>query len=360
MKGVTVYLIGSKDGPEPMDLGDLLEWFNETCNSDALFDATRVLSTDGERIVFRHTCGMLGVPGDIQGKTLLHGIHTAFICRSLRKSRCIGDDARIQLQIHEDLDRILLETQLQNIGRISIEKSEEFEYDDEDDYDLLAWHFAKRPFLRTRNRILQFYMFTFPTLDCILGLSDSARTTIPGSMEITSRRNKFHSIWFRLLRVLILHSQDLTDEERQFLYDYQKRAFVELGIIGRRPGVYREDGSLYRVPPFMSVEEFGHDYRESVVQLYDLEEVVEVVMECHEVVQPVGYVGEEFCSRGIPIFGFMVKMGILQRRMVFEGISRSMIGDEQFVERLFGTSDPKYEFSVMKEIPTWMYTLMHK
>jgi hypothetical protein len=47
-------------------------------------------------------------------------------------------------------------------------------------------------------------------------------------------------------------------------------------------------------------------------------------------------------------------------REAFFRVRQSLDGDEQFVEHLFGTSDPKYEFSVMKEIPTWMYTLMHK
>jgi hypothetical protein len=197
-QGVTVWLVGSKHGPRKQDLGELLHAFNQDCNFDAAFDVSKVLPSDEYDPLRWHTCGMLGVPGDIASKTLLHGIHTLFICASMGKSRCIGDDARISLVLQSLLNKVLLEDRLRNIGRISLEKMEEFEYDDEDDYELRAWHYAKRPFLRVRNRILQHHMDVFATLDCLLGLSDPMRTVSPFH-TIIDRRNKFSNVWLRFL-----------------------------------------------------------------------------------------------------------------------------------------------------------------
>lgn len=357
MQGVTVYLIGDKDGPVATDLGDLLHRYNLDCNSDALFDVDRVSSFDDPDFLLRHTCGMLGVPGDIQSKTILHGIHTAFICMSLRKSRCVGDDAWLQVHLGNQHDRVLLENRLQNLGRIEYEKAEEFEYDDEDDYELRAWQYVKRPILRVRNRILQFFMEVFPTLDCILGLSQSGRTIPPKSLELNSRRSKFSNVWLRLI-TQITFRYVVQPEEADFLYRYQRVAFEELEITGKRPGTYHDGDQIYFVPPFLQASDFGNDFKPVVCALYDPEEVVKVLRVGSSRVAPQGYISEKFESASSPMLGFMGKMGIVKKKVLTDEITRLMVGDDAFVDLLLGRLGCLYEYEIVREFPSWMLLLL--
>jgi hypothetical protein len=352
-RGVTVWLVGEKDGLEPMDLGDLLDEYNQACNCDAFFDVSKVLHQE-EPSLLQHTCGMLGVPGDIQGKTFLHGIHTAFICASLHKSKCIGDDGRLNTILRTMIDRIVLESRLQNLGKIVLEKTEEFEYDDDDDYELRAWEYAKRPFLRIRNRVLQFEMLTFPTLDCLLGLSDPLRTVLPGSGSIIRRRNRFNQMWVRILTELQYRYMDISEIERQFLFDYQKSAFRGLGIQGRRVGAHKEDDQVYFVPPFVSAETFGEDYTPEVVVRFDYDEEVQVVQEGDSIGIPEGYAGEIFLSKSTQALSFLVKMGVLEKKMVLTTASRALVGDSRFVQLLLGRYRFLYEYTILSPIPNWL------
>jgi hypothetical protein len=354
--GVTVFLVGDKDNLIPVDLGDLLAEYNRDCNYNALFDIGRVASfSDESDFLLYHTCGMLGVPGNIQSCTFLHGIHLAFVAGSLFRCRCIGDDAKMYWK-GTVLGRSILEGQLKNIGRISLEKTEIFEYDDTDDYELRAWHFAKRPLLRTMNRVISFYLSVFPTLDCVLGISDPCRTVF--NLSLPNRRTKFANIWLRLLTVLSIEAGDISDEDRFFLYNYQKRAFHELGIIGRRVGFHQEDSGSFIVPPFLSEEDFGLDPSSIVAQDYLFDEEVRVIMPAGFTCWPLGYVGEEFEGGMNMLLSFMCKMGILEKKQMYEPISRRLIGDQEFGRRVLGFYKPMYTFIVCRLPPVWMYTLM--
>jgi hypothetical protein len=355
--GTTVWLVGSKHGPKEQDLGELLHAFNQDCNFDAEFDVSKVLPSDEHDPIRWHTCGMLGVPGDIASKTLLHGIHTLFICSSLDKSRCIGDDARISLLLQSLLCRVLLEDRLRNIGRISLEKTEEFEYDDTDDYELRAWHYAKRPILRTRNRVIQQHMDIFATLDCLLGLSDPMRTVPRFSTEITGRRIKFSNVWLRFVTRLHIEGT-VREDEAEFLYHYQVLAFRELGITGLRAGRHRIGDSSFHVPPFLQPSEFGEKVEGIISAQYGFDEEIEVFRSMASVVRPFGYVSETFESRSCALYGFLEKMGILEKKNVYETVSRRMVGDDAFVDMLLGRFSASYEYTVLRPIPYWAFPLV--
>jgi hypothetical protein len=93
--GVKVQLVDHKEGLTDIDLGDLLRSFNQSCNIFPEFDIGGLGDfSDGPHYLIEHSCGMLGVPGDILSKTILHGIHLCFVTGSMHRARCIGDDAR--------------------------------------------------------------------------------------------------------------------------------------------------------------------------------------------------------------------------------------------------------------------------
>lgn len=299
---------------------------------------------------------MLGVPGDIQLKTLFHGIHLAFITMSLRRCRCIGDDAKAYMTFRTPLDLLVFHHRLMNLGNVALDKTELFEFDDGDEYELSTWHYAKRPIVRSYNRLFSYFVGIFPTLDCLLGLQDPRRTS--SGNDLISRRNKFSNIWLRLLTVLHVESGGISAEDRRLLWLYQNEGARQLGILGYRPGLHRVKDQKFLVPPLMHEEEFGDDPVWVVLSQYEFEEEIEVQMEGRQVTYHRGYVGDVFSSKESALLGFMVKMGILSRKTMFEVISRKLVGDHSFGLRVLGRFDFLYEYQIVRPIPTWMFTLM--
>jgi len=91
--GTIVRVVDPVDGILPMDLGNLFAEYNRVCNLYQLFDIDRLSLTMESDVVLPHTCGMLGIEGNIFLATLLHGIFLRFLV-GLRRSKCVGDDAR--------------------------------------------------------------------------------------------------------------------------------------------------------------------------------------------------------------------------------------------------------------------------
>jgi hypothetical protein len=357
-RGVTVFLVEGK-GLITRDLGELLAEYNQDCNLYAEFDLGAVASfLDEQPLVLGHTCGMLGVPGNIAAATILHGIHTCFISQSHNRSRCVGDDALLYLPLPDPLSTHILQMQLQNIGRISIEKTEIFPYEEEDDYDLRAWQYIKRPILRMYNRIISFWMATFPTLDCLIGLSDPNRTQIPGANLIHNRRQKFYNIWMRLLFRLWVEGGSLEEDERDFLSNFQLRSFKDLGILGKRVGKHSEGSTDFFVPLFLQHEEFGQDPLQYVAVQFLYEEEVVVPMSCRHKSFPLGYLGEEFRSNPSKLLSYLDNMGVLKKEMEFESISRRLLGDLDFAKRMITPESILYKYTVIRPIPAWMYSQM--
>jgi hypothetical protein len=369
MDDVEVILIGDLEGPKTVSLGGLLRQFATECNEFAEFDigidpsiSQIVLIPLGrvyglpDPIILRHTCGMLGVPGDIQSKTLLHGIHLAFVVGALDRCRCIGDDGKAYRQLQDHLDSLIFEDQLRNIGPISLEKTHRFDFTAEDDFELQSWHYAKRPICRFLNRVLSYSMMVFPTLECILGLSDPLRTS--SCTTLNQRRNKFASTWLRLLTVLSVEMVDIPADTRRFLWLYQREAVRMLQIYGRRPGFYRDGDSSFIVPPLVFEEDFGTDPVELVSSAYLYDEEVEVYAEGYTVDGFLGQVDEEFSSCSCPLYTFLTQMGILARENQMEVVSRKMVGDRAFGLKILRRTRRLYRFKVVCSVPDWVYALM--
>lgn len=360
-RGVTVYLIGERGGPQEMDLGELLCKYNETCNLDAQFDISKVCFFEDFSILW-HTCGMLGVPGNIQSSTVLHGIHLCFISRSTMRCRCVGDDAKMYIKLSSLLERIILEKQLQTLGVISIDKTETFDYRDDDDYELETWHFAKRPIVRYHNRILSSWLAIFPTIDCFLGLVSPSRTS--RATTRVDRIEKFAAIWNRLLVTISIH-KDISDEEKIFLWKFQEQAFWSLEIreYARRVRVDLPKEGAFNIlfPFYCHMNEFGEDPFLVIASEYLYEEEVVVPVPAIQATSFAGYIGESFQCGSSSLLTFLRNMGILDSKIVFESISRSLLKDDrEFSKRLLGYMlKPLYEYTVVKTVPTWVYSLMH-
>jgi hypothetical protein len=251
----------------------------------------------------------------------------------------------------------LLICQLKNIGRISQEKTEIFDFDEEDDYHLATWHYAKRPIVRYMNRVFTFYMATFPTLDVVLGIHDNNRTTL--RLSLNQRRTTFCNTWFRLLAVLFVEPSELSSEDRRLLRWFQEEASVALKINGLRPGMHFDKDGHFIVPPLFGTEDFGVvDPILAVAYAYEYEEEVRVSQgHCVEGFHGFG-VGEEVLSVSCPVYTFLVKMGVLSQEKVYEMASRRLVGDRMFGMLILGRMKPLYRYTVDRRIPRSVYTLM--
>lgn len=142
--GTEITVIDPGYGPVVLDVGEYLHEYNRVCNSFAEFSLDRFQDYFFSGIV-RHTCGMLGVPGNIFSCTLFHGIHLRMLA-GLRRSRCVGDDARFYYQwLRNPQDRrYLIEELLGSIGIVALEKSRFYDPDDEEN-GTGPWNYVKRP-----------------------------------------------------------------------------------------------------------------------------------------------------------------------------------------------------------------------
>jgi hypothetical protein len=173
-----VTIIDTFEGPISVNLGRLLLDFNEHCNVFPEFTVRDFGSSHsvGKDSNF-HSCGMLGVPGNISSCTFLHGIHLAILLCSL-SCRCIGDDAIGK----ERLERVvlLIERFLGNIGPISFKKKTQWESSAEHE-DLVApssWHYTKRPISRSVSRVIIGTQAVVPPIVYVMNWRDPLRTTI--------------------------------------------------------------------------------------------------------------------------------------------------------------------------------------
>lgn len=178
-KGTRIPIVDTHHGVIEVDVGAIFENYYETCCNYPSFDISGC-SWDGTRTEtdeIQHTCGMLGVPGNISSCTLAHGIHLIQVLEDLG-CKVVGDDAiGATLQGPEEiLDK------LRNIGRIQEIKMEIWPgetREDDQGLGLHTWHYCKRPILRISNQVIQGYQLAFFPIADFLGMTDDFHTVSP-------------------------------------------------------------------------------------------------------------------------------------------------------------------------------------
>jgi hypothetical protein len=165
---VEIELVDSHFGIIRVNLGDLFERYNDTCNRNPSFDASQVFEATFEEEILQHNCGMLGVPGNISSCTLLHGLFLIALVLSL-KWKVVGDDAIAggPIQSREDVYEYL-----RYIGIIAPEKMEWWGPEvmfDTYDCEAESWHYTKRPITRIETRVsLKDHIIVWPTISAII------------------------------------------------------------------------------------------------------------------------------------------------------------------------------------------------
>lgn len=189
MKGTPVTVFDTLHGMCEVDLGDMLLEYNETCNSYASFDIADILGEGPLEDACQHTCGMLGVPGNISSCTLLHGIFLICVLKHVM-ARVVGDDA-IGKSVIEDKED-LVDT-LRVIGDIAPEKMEVWEsgrdYNDID-LELDSWHYTKRPIYRLNEAVVvDTRLVVWPSIGALLPqYADMFHTTFKTDAYVLKRK----------------------------------------------------------------------------------------------------------------------------------------------------------------------------
>jgi len=211
-------------GPESRDVGDMILLWNETCNNYPSFDSGKAKwdRSEQEFQKVNHSCGMLGVPGNISSCTLLHSFHLAILLVSLL-CKVVGDDAGGSC-LEEDFPSIF--KLLKNIGKVEQSKTVEFpslswspELESTNDR---PWHYLKRPINRIDNIVVTGSQVIWPSSGMILNNAPSYRRGVQVVSKRDLRRKTANALCFLVKQ---LRDHPLTEEE-----DRLARAFLDWAI----------------------------------------------------------------------------------------------------------------------------------
>jgi len=353
--GTLIRLVDVRSGIVTQDLGELFREYNRQCNTYIDFDTTRVLAGISEDSgLLTHTCGMLGVEGNIFLATLLHGIHLRFISGTGR-SRCVGDDARLHYgstgYFTKD-DKDWLSWMLQGIGDINAEKIAYFERDI--DPLMQAYRYVKRPLSRDQDMMVEGVLLTIPSLMPLFPAFDEYHTI--RESDIHPCRITFKSI-IRLLDSLYHHSlRDTGEDDYKALVAHVR--FLQTELIRKDPkgehapiarSGYR---SRYHLP---AVDTWGKvTYREWLLGDLEYDEVVRFLRQGGEDgVLCDGRLGSEMVKETSKGRSFLTKMGYLREEMLFDEVSLEMIGIDQMRIYLAGEYKAVKHYYVLRDIPAW-------
>jgi hypothetical protein len=332
----------------------------------ASFDPNGVVGRLNRELIplLYHSCGMLGVPGNIFLCTLWHGIHLRFAA-GLSRSRCVGDDARLKWTIEQPvpsvLDKDYLLYLLSSLAPLSMDKTEIF--DSDADPILQASRYIKRPFRRDSG-----LMTTLPSL------------TIPSFVDVDDYCDDFHVPSFstkskatrgyrRLIRFwdeyyssdsvpfvdLDLTSQGLL---KNHIFDYMLsriHACAKEEREGSTSGIRWRRTDKFPFPPLVLLGTMT--FAQWMCEELEFDEEVVVLERGYCRSELPRTIGEVVQSKSSKKWSFLVQMGYMRSNVCEVSVSRQSVGDDAMVEYLGFQYAFLYSFELVKEIPVFYYHL---
>jgi len=345
-KGIEIQLVDTYLGVIPYDLGDLILEYNSACNDFPRFDARSILDMSLEEdFPIRHTCGMLGVPGNISSCTLCHGIHLAIILSSVTKGKAIGDDAVGWRAFPNKGDGGLFEL-LRNLGRISRPKMNLWKPDGDPRLEDETWHYVKRPIDRYETRLIQGTQAVWPAIPDILNLTDTMHTT---SNSRLSEHNRFKKVANSLLSfILQLSRYTIEDFEARFIDRYLRTMVKRSGI-----EKYEDETGLKFVYP--RYYHGGRPMDEMKSQLWTVSVTVPVDQRDMPWEEPV--YDRAFVFGGCKSISLLVGLDYAVTTPRMKKIVPCW--DEEYFERYLSKDlDPVYDVFIRPYCPSWMFALV--
>jgi hypothetical protein len=345
-----VTVVDSYYGPVSRSVGDLLDEYNQTSNISPEFDVSQILQI--EDMILNHNCGMLGVPGNITSCTLLHGIHLAIIVGALMKNKVVGDDAIGSFLPRDGFEKIDMIECLQNIGRVSAEKSEWWTKEDERyEFHQTVGNYIKRPLNRFENHAVVGDMIIWPSIACGFGLEDGYHVPFP---TLAVRQQIYSKQLLRMYDQMTEQLPAILVEYQTFLYVFNFPIFRALGLWNDRTrDSYRTMDSLVVIPPmkYMRRAEIMERLSGTIVYIPVYEETRN-----EDVISIAGVHGDNFVSRSKPILTYLRKLRYIESKM----LRRLVVCDEVSYDDLICYNRTiKYEHVVTRSIPVWLLKLLN-
>lgn len=356
--GVHISIVDPRDGIKSVDLGLLFSEYNRVCNHYQDFDISKLSVTDDPDPIFQHTCGMLGVEGNIFIATLLHGIYLRFLA-GLGKSKCVGDDARFHNKTGNGKfsisDQEYAFWVLTGIGCLNFEKLTAFEI--ELDRDVQTFRYIKRPFYRDNNIMIEGLLLPLPSQIPLVGALDDYHTVHDNVAHPC--RSVFKQV-IRYLDTLAVHSVTISNDRDDHTYPIVLHLSYLCRLLKEKDstGVYSEIGrsnfrTQYRLPPIVYWGSGKYvDWVVSEIGYY-------------EKVRFPKYGGTEESNSCDGRFGsimlriqsksrsFLTRMGFLESEMMYDEYSMDDVGEQMFKELLDGRYSPTMKYTVIQDIPVW-------
>jgi hypothetical protein len=335
--------------------GAILREYNEICNQYAEFDIGRLLDEYSEFVV-RHTCGMLGVPGNIFSCTSLHGIVLRFIAGRMR-SRTVGDDGKIyacQQGRSETLTVLEYHHLLVSIGTLQPSKMTHFGWigsTELDDRIAHCFQFVKRPYSRVESRVQIGGLLIFPNPAILLEWNDGHHVLPEGTR--LQRLNKFGSSLLRFYVRLSIEMPKVTSEHIElvnaFVYACRRMAMKRLAT--RLSGISKD--LVNKRIPFFQEDMIGKTRGEIICMLHDLDEPIEIHKPLWDESVGSGFEGEVWFAQRSRCDVWLERLGYLEVEKEFMTVTRRSLGDEVIAD-LFDRKFPRsYRISVIRDIPSW-------
>lgn len=256
-----INLVDTHHGIITLSLGEVLRDFNRICQQYPSFDMSEIegfpLSDD---FIVTHTCGMLGVPGNISSCTFVHAIHLILILGHLL-CKVVGDDAFGAGDLDPEDDDLV--PQLQGIGKLAEEKVERWPPEDKDVEDAeynRTWEYTKRPFIRVLTRINVGTQVIFPPLAQIACWKDKHHTLHEEPSVFARKRKAVRSLQTFMLQLDLIV---LDDDDRRFANWFLREALHQCGVTDRNGQVLPELSVLILPIPYISVGSLGDNMVET-------------------------------------------------------------------------------------------------
>lgn len=353
--GVIVRIVDPREGLLHVDLGSLFAEYNRVCNQYQQFDISRLNLTDDPDTLLAHTCGMLGVEGNIFLATLLHGLFLRFLS-GLHRSKCVGDDARFHHKTRDgmfsDDDKEYVFWVLNSIGILNFDKITAFVLRPDNDQ---AFRYIKRPVYRSENIMISGLLLTLPSQIPLTGAYDDFHTIRP------TKAHPCRVVFKQIIRFLDnLETNSVTIKEEFPSHPivihiaFLCRLLREKDSDGRYSEVGRSNyRTFYRLPP---VELWGRiRYVKWLVGEVGFDELVRFprLGGADEPGVCDGRAGSHMYAQQSKARSFLCRMGYMEGEMLYDEFSINMLGLEEFQTLLEGQYTPTMKYSILVDIPVW-------
>jgi hypothetical protein len=355
MGEVEVTIIDSESGPMQTTVGEILWQYNLDCNTYAEFDAEKLVRSLEFRQLF-HTCGMLGVPGNISSCTLLHGILIRFIA-GIGKGRSVGDDGKMYVDLGADhqlgLDQLF--RHIQTIGRLQPTKVFDFKhYDIEfDQIEAYSYQFIKLPYRRIDCRMLSGTLYVLPNPFILLAFQDKYH--VHDKSPESERLKKYGKGLARFLMKFTDEDQDIieADEARIHSMISATRSQFYKRFVHGNPTLPRFKHFLRNLDgPEVELAKF--DIGEFILAKYDLDDEIYMQEEIIDESKGLGYAGEEWLVGASSLLSWMQCLGYVEARDRYIVMTRRRFGDDYLKEVFQAVYKTAKDVYILHDLPDWL------